>query len=325
MQTADAAGAGPRHDLAIVIVSFHDREWLRPCLESIRERSGPISLDVVIVSNGEDGSIELVEAEFPWARALRCPNRGFAHANNRGLTTCDGRYVLFLNPDTRIVEGTLADLVGALDERPGVGLAGVRHLTPEGTLYPTIRRFPNALRALGEALASERLPIHPSCAGERELNLRLYDTEQECDWTTGAFMIARREALNAAGPMDERFFLYREEPDLCLRIKKQGWAVRHLPMLTIVHHTDKAALDVALEAQQAYSRLLYARKHFAPVHRAAYGAAVCLGYVLRVLAPGNPARRAVALAQLRVHAGLRPPPLGPTSDARVDPGSQRDD
>ncbi len=79
-------------------------------------------------------------------------NHGFAHANNRAWMTCDARYVLFLNPDTELVDGTLADLVAALDARPDVGLAGVRHLTGDGALFPTIRRFPNGLRSLGQAL-----------------------------------------------------------------------------------------------------------------------------------------------------------------------------
>src|SRR5207244_4436829 len=133
---------------------------------------------------------------------------------NRGLMTCDARYVLFLNVDTEIRAGSLDELVGALDERPHVGLAGVRQLTPDGSVFPTIRRFPNAVRALGEALGSESFPLRSSWLGERELDLARYERETLCDWTSGSFMIVRREALEAAGYMDERFFLYREEPDL---------------------------------------------------------------------------------------------------------------
>ena len=83
---------------------------------------------------------------------------GFAHANNRGAMTCNARYVLFLNPDTEIVEGTFGDLARTLDARPEVGMAGVKQLTGDGTLWPTIRYFPSISRALGDALASERWP-----------------------------------------------------------------------------------------------------------------------------------------------------------------------
>ena len=161
--------------------------------------------------------------------SFSCRNRGFAHANNRGYVTTDARYVLFLNPDTEILQGTFAELVRALDERPSVGLVGVRQVDAENSLAPTIRRFPNALRALGDALASERWPVAAGAFGERVLDTGAYEREVSCDWTSGSFMLARREALESAGLMDERFFIFSEEPDLCYRIKQAGWDVRHFP------------------------------------------------------------------------------------------------
>ena len=115
---------------------------------------------------------------------------------------------LFLNPDTEIRSGTFEELVRPLDEHPEVGLAGVVQLTPTGEIYPTIRRFPNALRALGQAFGGERLPFRARWLRERELDLALYERETDCDWTSGSFMFARREALESAGFMDERFFIY---------------------------------------------------------------------------------------------------------------------
>ena len=108
-----------------------------------------------------------------------------------------------------------------------MGLAGVIQLTPDGEIYPTIRYFPNALRALGQALGSERLPFRAQMLRERDLDLDRYSQVVECDWTSGSFMLARREALQSAGFLDERFFIYSEEPDLCLRMKRAGWKVCH--------------------------------------------------------------------------------------------------
>src|SRR4029078_2118354 len=105
----------------------------------------------------------------------------------------------------------------AMDARPEVGLAGVKQVTGDGELFPTIRLFPTALRAFGDALALERWQGRPRFLGERELDMAVYEREVECDWTSGSFMLARREALLSAGLMDERFFIYSEEPDLCLR------------------------------------------------------------------------------------------------------------
>lgn len=307
------------HDLAIVVVSTNEAHWLRPCLESIFRHAGSIRLDVVVADNeSTDGTRELVEREFPEARVVTCENRGFAHANNRGLMTCDARYVLFLNPDTEVLDGTFEDLVRALDERRSVGLVGVKQVTADGELFPTVRRFPNVVRALGEALGSERLPFSAAWLGERELRIERYEEELPCDWTSGSFMLARREALDSAGFLDERFFIYSEEPDLCLRMKQAGWDVRHLPLMTIVHHADKAGVNPKLVAQDAYARMQYARKHFSRLHRTAYAGALCARYALRAAFAGRTARAAARRA-LAVTLGRAEPPFGRPPGTAVAP------
>ena len=225
--------------------------------------------------------------EFPAARVVTCENHGFGHANNRGLLTTNARYVLFLNPDTEIREGSFAELLARLDSAPRVGVAGVKQLLPNGTLYPTIRRFPNAVRAFWQALASEKYPLRAPWLGERELDMARYEREVDCDWTSGSFLIARREALESSGYFDERFFLFSEETDLCLRIKKAGWDIRHVPIMTIVHHAQKAGANPRLAAQDALGRRQYASKHFSPAHRFAYFGALAIGYGVRAVAPGG--------------------------------------
>ena len=275
------------HDLAIIIVSTNEAHWLRPCLSTVFEHTGDIDVDVVVVDNdSRDGTADLVTGEFPQARVVWSENHGFCHANNRAIMTCNARYVLLLNPDTEIAEGTFAELVRMMDARPAVGLAGVRQVTGEGELVHTIRLFPNALNALGDALSAERLPRRPRWLGERVLDPAAYARESDCDWTTGAFMLARREAIESAGLLDERFFMYSDEADWCRRIKTAGWAVRHLPDMTIVHHAFKDGVKPSVDALSAHSRAKYARKHFSPVHRLAFGAAVMLRHLLRSVYAG---------------------------------------
>ena len=315
------------HDLAIVVVSTNEAHWLEPCLRTVLAHAGPIDLDIVVADNAStDGTAEVV-AGFPGARVVRCENRGFSHANNRALMTCDARYVLLLNPDTEIRDGTFAGLVAAMDARPEVGFASVRQVLPDGTLHPTIRRFPSPLRALGEALGSERLGVGGAVLGERELAPEPYERETEADWLTGAFMLLRRETLEGAGLLDERFFMSSEETDLCFRVKAAGWRVVHLPAMTIVHHAGKRGCNPRMDAQYAFSRGLFARKHFAPGARAAYLAALGLRYGLRAVAPDRPSerngdgalRRESARLSLATLAGRRPPPFGAPPPFAVAP------
>lgn len=301
------------HDLAVIVVSTNDVDWLRPCLSTLYAGAGDLDLDVVIADNqSTDGTADLISDEFPDARVVPCANHGFGHANNRAALTCDARYVLFLNPDTELLEGMLADVLGLLDERPDIGMASVKQVTPDGVVYPTIRRFPNAMRAFGEAIGCERLPglrwLSP-----RVLDRACYERETDCDWLTGAFMIVRAETLAGVGTFDERFFMSSEEVDLALRIKQAGWRVVHLPYMTILHHVHMGKpLGIKMEAQYALARSQYAHKHFSPLHRAAYLSVVKARYRLRLalgLVLGQKFyRRDAAVGALRTLRGLQPPP-----------------
>lgn len=320
------------HDLAIVIVSTSEACWLRTCLPSVFARAGGLTLDVIVADNSAEGTAEFVAREFPQARVVRCDNHGFSHANNRALMTCDARYVLFLNPDTVILHGYLREFVARMDALPDVGLAGCRQVSPEGSLWPSMRRFPNAVRQLGEALGSERQPFRASWLGERELDMSKYDGEFDGDWTSGSFMLVRREAIESAGFLDERFFLYSEEIDFALRITQAGWRVRHLPQMEIVHHAGKKGWNPRAEAQYTLARKLYAAKHFSPLHRLAFLLAVAVRYLVRLAAfrvtREPPAEGVASLRRaLRVLAGLEGPPYEPQPPCAVRPrqtlGSRR--
>lgn len=277
------------HDLAIITVSTNEAHWIGPLLPTVFEHMGDIRGDVVVVDNdSHDGTADVVASEFPEARTVWSRNHGFGHANNRAVMTCNARYMLFLNPDTEILDGTFEELVRLMDDRPNVGLAGCRQVTPEGRLDTTIRYFPNGLRAIGEALAAERLlPRRPRWLGEREIDPTAYEREVSCDWTSGSFLLVRREALESAGLFDEHFFMYCDETDLCRRIKLAGWEIRHLPQMTILHHDRKAGIKPHIECLGAVTRKMYARKYFSPAHRAVYTGAVMIRHLLRTAYAGS--------------------------------------
>ncbi len=269
------------HDVCVVVVSHNGRPWLDTALGSLLEHAGGLDLDVIVVDNGHDGSAEYAEERFPAARTLLCPNRGFGHACNRALEAANARYVLFLDPDTETLDGDLAELIEAFDRRPELALAGVRQLRDDGSLEHSIRRFPSALHMFAEALGVERVPGMRQVLGERELDRREYDLERACDWTAGSFMLVRRAALDDIGWFDERFFLFSEGTDLCWRLKQAGWEVVHMPQMTICNREHDHRENARLEAQAAYARMQFARKHF-PRAAAEYRWALALRYALRV-------------------------------------------
>ena len=340
-----AAFAGvARRDLAVITISTNEKQWIDSCLASVFAHAGDATLDVIVVDNeSTDGTRELVESRYPQARVVPSRNGGFGYANNRGWEAASARYALFLNPDTEIVDGTFGELVAAFDERPEVGLIGVKQLTGDRELYPTMRRFPGPMRSLSEALLSERWPWRPGWAGERVLDMAAYESEHECDWTVGAFMAVRREALLSAGVMDERFFLQCEEPDLCMRLKQAGWSVRHLPVMTIVHHAGKAGPSPRMSAQEVYARRQYAQKYFTAGRRRMYLGAIAARHVLRAASTRGSSevarrRRAASLSALRAlrHPANAPfceppaaaawvgPPAGPRPKAASQPGRPGD-
>ncbi|MGA2009963.1 MAG: glycosyltransferase family 2 protein [Solirubrobacteraceae bacterium] len=317
------------HDLAIITVSTNEAHWIRAQLPTLSAHMGDIHGDVVVVDNdSHDGTADVVANEFPQVRTVWSANHGFGHANNRGLMTCNARYVLFLNPDTEILDGTFAELVRLMDERPTLGLAGCRQVDAEGRLDTTIRYFPHALRALGDALSAERLGARrPRWLGEREMDPSAYERESACDWTSGSFMLCRREALESAGCFDERFFMYSDETDLCRRIKTAGWEIRHLPQMTILHHDRKAGVKPHIESLGAITRTMYGRKYFSPGHRAGYAGVVMLRHLLRAVysGPGELGRqkRAANREVVATMLGRRPVPFAeitcPVSVATADP------
>jgi len=254
-------------DLSVIIVNWNVRDLLRRCLHSILANLPACQLEIIVVDNGStDGSPEMVRTEFPQVHLLANPdNRGFTGANNQGLAVARGRYVLLLNPDTEVVGDALETLVAFADVHPDVGVVGPQLLNPDGTVQSSRRRFPTLATALLESTWLQ--PYAP-----RRLLARYYvldrpdDEVQDVDWVTGAALMARREAVEQVGPLDEGFFMYSEELDWCRRFRAAGWRVVYLPTARIIHHEGKSSEQV-LPARHIHfqtSKIRYFRKYHGP-------------------------------------------------------------
>ncbi len=303
-------------DLSVIMVTHNGRELALTTLRSARAATGMVSVEWLVVDSGSiDGTPDAIEAELPDVTVLRGPNRGFAAGNNAALRQATGRYVLLLNPDIEILDGSLAELVRAMDARPEVGLASVVQRGPDGRLQPSIRRYPSPARDLGEALFAAHWPVLTTLQ-ELETRAERYEREGPVDWLVGAFLIARREAIDVVGRLDDRFFLYSEEIDWCYRFRRAGWEVRHLPVMAVTHHSGLRHRS-DLMAQLSYSRMLFAAKHFGPFKRLGVRAALGLGHVVRLVVFALPAIVRPSLRErlrgersgLAVILGLGRPPL----------------
>ncbi len=304
-------------DLEVVIVSHRDGRWLEPCVASLKSRAGGCAYRTTIVENGR-GTVPLAESET--VRVLRVENRGFGAANNAGARDSTAAVILFLNPDTEQVDGTLERLVQTMRDEPDLGLVAVRQVALDGTVWPSLHRFPSLGRGLAAAVASEKWPVLGKRLGERVLEEEAYSRRGRFDWTTGAVLAVRRQAFEAVGGFDEDFFLFSEETDLCKRIHDAGWNAQVQPDIAFVHHAGRAGVDPTREAQMARARVQYARKHFTRPRAAAYHA-ILVGHhmlrfaLLRARRATSSSSAAASAAALRVLLGRSLPPI-PTVEPR---------
>jgi GT2 family glycosyltransferase len=270
-------------DLSVVVVSYNTRELLARCLRSIAETVRGLSVEVIVVDNAStDDSAMMVAREFPDARLLvNRANRGFAQANNVGIAQCSGRYVLLLNSDAILHAGAAQAMTALLDAHPEAGAVGGMLLNPDGSFQGSHADFPrltDELLLLVGAPRWLRPKTYPS-RGEADSQVRC-----RTGWVSGALLLLRREALAGVGLLDERFFMYAEEMDLCYRLRRMGWDVYYEPAARATHWGGASSDTVPQRkrAQLYYSKWLFFRKHRSRLVAATYGTLVWAATALKL-------------------------------------------
>lgn len=170
-----------------------------------------------------------------------------------------------LNPDTRILEGSLPEVLRRCDALPATGIFSVRQVDETGVLIGSIKRFPTPLRFLAEAVRWKAVVRH----GQSRLDEEAYQNVTAADWLWGAFLLLRRQLVDQLEGFDERFFLYGEEIDLCRRARAAGWGVTHIPSMTIEHRIAERPPD-GREYPVVQGQLTYVRKRLGPGRRALF-------------------------------------------------------
>jgi hypothetical protein len=301
-------------ELWVSVVSYRTPDLLHECLRALQTERASVNLEVTVVdNNSSDGSVELVERDFPWVHVIRnARNIGFGAAHNQVIRQSASEYVLLLNSDAAPQPGALHTLVGALDANPLVAVVGPKLRYPNGSVQPSRRRFPTVATLFLESTQLQRFWPDNAVLRRYYVSDRSDDVPQQVDWLVGACLCVRRTAIEQIGLFDERFFMYSEELDWCRRMRMAGWRVAYVPTAEVLHleggssRHDLAARDRRFQT----SKLAYAAKWHGPFVAGPLRAYLVLEYVARAAEEGAKlamgSRRQERRDRLRViSSGLR--------------------
>lgn len=289
---------------AAVVVNYEAGDALTACVASLlQDTSAGGPPQVVVVDNGSsDGSVARLRAAFPDVGVVDAGgNVGYATAANRGIAATGAPVVAVCNPDLEVRPGTAAAMLAALAD-PTVGAVGPRIRNPDGSTYPSARRDPTLVDALGHAALGVLWPRNPCTRRYRELDADP-DAARDVDWASGAALWLRRAAIEGIGGWDGCFFMYLEDVDVGRRLRDAGWRVRYDPAGEVVHvqglSTDRQPVRMIVEHHRSSYR--FAAKHWHGAKRLLLPAAAAflavravVALVLRRLGPrrgGSPASR----------------------------------
>jgi GT2 family glycosyltransferase len=247
-----------------------------------------------------DDSVAAIRDGFPHEQVIANDrNVGFAAANNQGILASSGRYVLLLNSDTIMTPGSLSALVAFADQRPAAGVVGPMLVNPDESFQTGPTPFPSlwtellSVTGLGRRLTYRGYP-------SKSLHRSLHD--QATDYVVGACMLARREAIEAVGVLDESYFMYSEEPDWCWRMRKGGWSTWYTSGARVVHFGGQSTGQV----RDAMLIALYRSKvRFFRRHRGAWSAGALAGCFVVVSRARRMVRRLLGLKPEGVALKLR--------------------
>jgi hypothetical protein len=242
----------------VVVVSFNSRSTLRACVEPVAALP---NVNVFVIDNASsDDSLSTLDG-LELTALPQCDNGGFSRGCNVGWRAGAAPYVLLLNPDCRLAPEALAALVDAVEADPACGAVGPKIVDDTGHLDYSQRRFPRVLSVLAAALFLHRLLPRASWTDDAIRDESAYDVPSTPEWVSGACMLLRRSALEQLGGLDEGFFLYCEDTDLCKRLRDAGFEIRFEPRAVVQHTGGASAPRPSLFPILIQSRIRYAQLH----------------------------------------------------------------
>lgn len=248
--------------VSIIIVSWNTSSLLESCLASILANPPTLPFEIWVVDNAStDDSPRMVREKFPQVHLVENrENLGFARANNQAIQRCIGKYILLLNPDTLVASGALQALIDFLDEHPEAGAAGARLRNSDGSLQISSHPLPTLSREFWRMFHLDS--ISPYAA--YPLTKWEASQHQEVDILMGACLLLRKDVLDQVGILDEDYFMYSEEVDLCYRIQCAGWRLYWVPQAEVIHFGGQSSQQAPTEMflKLYHSKVIYFRKHY---------------------------------------------------------------
>jgi GT2 family glycosyltransferase len=248
----------------VVIVNWNSGLLLRECLQSFAATlDDAVATRITVVDNAStDGSCEGLETPVPLVLLRNAENRGFGAACNQGAAGSDSEFLLFLNPDTRLMPGSLSRPASYLQAAGNVGIVGIRLRDAAGNVARNTARTPTARSMIGNSLGLDRLL--PWVFLPHFYTDWAHDDTRVVDQVMGAFFFVPRAVFAALGGFDERFFVYFEDLDFAVRARQRGWSSVYLATAE-AFHKGQGTTEGATERRLFYfcrSKLLFALKFF---------------------------------------------------------------
>jgi GT2 family glycosyltransferase len=277
-------------DLSVCIVNWNGIKYLPICIDSIMTCTEGINYEIIIHDNASsDGSVALLESDYPMVRVLANNNNvGFASGNNIASKVANGRYILYLNPDTELRTNALEGMVRFMDQNPEYGAIGCKLENSDGTIqYTCARTFPTPFNQFCYLAMINRLFPSSKIFSSVEIEYWDHNNSRDIDCISGACLLVRKEVNDIIGGFDENIFMYGEDVDICYRIRDLGYKIYYLATERIVHYGGKSSDQIQSNnfstILQRHSNYYFLNKTYGIVRATNYRVSVGVGSLIRLI------------------------------------------
>jgi GT2 family glycosyltransferase len=282
--------SGSSPEITIIIVSWNVQELIVNCIKSIFEKTRENKFELIVVDNySTDMSVKVVKSVFPQVTVIEnSSNVGYSRAINSAILKSSGEYILILNPDTVIADDICKIFINFMKMNLNVGAVGGKAILPNGSIdYCSARNLPSMLSQIFELTYLSKIWPQNRILGRYDMKYWDHNSARKVEFLSGQLIMIRRKVIDNIGPLDENFFLYYEDADLCRRVLRAGWDIQYLPEATIIHYESQSVKGhparKELYLEMFRSMLKYHKKHEGAIAATALRILIFVSYSIRAL------------------------------------------